>query len=129
MNKEDLLGDMPLELLNEALDDDGDGQPDASAWVAVCASAEDRLRTAFGGDVPARHAQAASFARKLFLLVILYNRRGHTAEANPYTSAANRAEERLYRIASGEDSVDGGTTEPSFIGEPAKIAGTSGLMA
>lgn len=129
MNKEDLLGDMPLELLTQALDDDADGLADDSAWAAVSASAEDRLRTAFGGDVPERHAQAANHARKLFLLVILYNRRGHTAEANPYTSAANRAEERLYRLASGEDSTSGGDTEPSFIGEPAKIAGTKGLMA
>lgn len=129
MNKEDLLGDMPLELLTQALDDDGDGVADESAWVAVSASAEERLRTAFGGDVPAKHAQAAAYARKLFLLVTLYNRRGLTAEANPYTTAANRAEERLYKLSSGEVSVDGGNTEPSFIGEPAKIAGTKGLMA
>lgn len=129
MTQEDLIGEMPRELLVQALDDDGDGLADEAAWTAVLASAEDRLRNAFGGDVPAKHAQAAAHARKLFLLVTLYNRRGHTAEANPYTSAANRAEDRLHRLASGEDSTDGGEAEPSFIGEPAKISGTKGLMA
>ena len=129
MNQEDLLGEMPLDLLTQALDDDGDGLADAAAWASVCASAEERLRNAFGGDVPAKHAQAAAYARKLFLLVLLYNRRGHTAEANPYTSAANRAEDRLPRLASGEDSTDGGDVEPAFIGEPAKVSGTRGLMA
>ena len=52
MNQEDLLGEMPLDLLTQALDDDGDGLADAAAWASVCASAEERLRNAFGGDVP-----------------------------------------------------------------------------
>ncbi|MGI5868677.1 MAG: hypothetical protein ACOX9C_04425 [Kiritimatiellia bacterium] len=129
MRMEDLLGEMPLELLAQALDDDGDGLPDAAAWEAVRESAEERLRNCFGGDVPPRHAQAAAYARKLFTLVTLYNRRGHTAEANPYAAAANRAEERLRRLASGEDSTDGAEAVPAFIGEPAKISGTRGLLA
>jgi len=129
MRMDELLGEIPQQMLTEALDDDADGIADESAWAAVQASAEERIRTAFGGDVPATHIAAAAYARKLFILVVLYNRRGLTAEANPYTSAANRAEERLYKLASGEASTDGGSTEPTFIGEPAKIAGTSGLMA
>lgn len=128
MNMDELLGEMPRELLIQALDDDGDGRADAAAWESVQAAAEERIRAVFGGDPPPRHATATAYARKLFILVILYNRRGHTADANPYTAAAKAAEKRLEDIAAGDVLLDGGTTEPAFIGRPAKVANTKGLM-
>jgi hypothetical protein len=128
MTMDELLGEMPKALLVQALDDDGDGIADAGAWEAVQAAAEERIRAAFGGDPPAKHATAVSHARKLFILVVLYDRRGFTGETNPYTAAANRAEKRLEDIASGDASLDAGGTEPAFVGRPAKVANTAGLM-
>lgn len=129
MTREELLGEMPEALQVQALDDNGDGMAEAAAWQAVHAAAESRLRGCFGGTVPAKHAVVSEHALKLFLLVILYNRRGMIGDANPYTSAADRAERRLEALASGEASVDGGDTEPVFVGEPAKVAGLRGNMA
>ena len=129
MNQADLLGEIPVAILTEALDDNGDGTADEAAWAAVVSAAEERLHSAFGGDVPPRHAAAATRARKLFALVILYNRRGFTGEANPYTTAANLAEKRLEALAAGEVTTDGGNTDPVFVGQPAKIAGVRGNLA
>lgn len=129
MTHADLLGEMPAELMLQALDDNGDGIADEAAWVAVHGAAEERLQGAFGGAVPARHAAAGRAALKLFCLVILYNRRGMTGEANPYTTAANRAETRLEKLSSGEASVDGGSADPVWVGQPAKVAGLRGNMA
>jgi len=124
----ELLGDMPLALLTEALDDNRDGAADDAAWAAVQAAAEERIRSALGGAAPARHALAAAHARKVFMLEILYNRRGFTGEANPHTAAASRLEKRLEALAAGEVSLDG-DTEPAFIGQPARIAGLKGNLA
>jgi len=128
MQMDELLGEMPRELLVQALDDNGDGLPDAAAWESVQAAADERIKAIFGGPPPPRHATATRHAQKLFMLVLLYNRRGHTGEDNPYTAAANRAERRLEEIAAGEVSLDGGSTEPAFVGRPAKVANTMGLM-
>jgi hypothetical protein len=129
VNQAELLGDMPQALLTEALDDNRDGAADDDAWAAVQVAAEERIRSAFGGDAPAKHAIAAAHARKVFLLEILYNRRGFTGDANPHTAAANRVEKRLEALAAGEVSTDGGDAEPVFIGQPAKVAGLRGNMA
>ena len=127
---EELAGYMPPQRIVEALDDDGDGRADDAAWAAVRQGAEDRLATIFGpGGVPAEAAGLAEYARKLFALVLLYNRRGLAGEDNPYETEAQRAEARLRALASGEENTDGATTEPVIIGEPAKIAGTGGLLA
>lgn len=129
MEQAELLGEMPLALLTEALDDNRDGAADDAAWAAVQAAAEERIRSAFGGAAPARHALAAAHARKVFMLEILYNRRGFTGEANPHTAAANRVEKRLEALAAGEVTTDGGDAEPVFVGQPAKVAGLKGNLA
>lgn len=127
MDWKDLAGEMAPALIEQALDDDGDGIADASAWTLVQAGAEGRIRGCFGGPAPEQHADAAIEARRLFLLETLYNRRGIT-ERNPYTARATAAEKRLRALASGEESTSG-DAGAAFIGEPAKVAGTKGLMA
>ena len=94
----------------------------------MLATAEDRLRAIFGAAaVPATFE--VEHARKLFALSLLYARRGLGGDENPFEAQATAAEARLRALASGEESTDGGTTEPVIIGEPAKIAGTGGLIA
>lgn len=120
---------LPPQRLIEALDDDGDGEVDASAWQAVRVAAEDRLQTAFGGPVPPEYVRVAEHARKMFELETLYLRRGIAGSDNPFASAAQDAEERLRALASGDESADGSTAAPVIIGAPAGIAGLGGLMA
>jgi hypothetical protein len=128
MDYEDFSGEIPLQNIVEALDDDGDGQADAAAWLLVQASAEERVTDAFGGTVPERCAGAVPYARKVFILEILFNRRGLSEVKNPFAAKAEAAEKRLRDLASGDASsqgVGGGTV----FSEPAKVAGTTGLMA
>lgn len=128
LNYTDLSGEMPLQAITQALDDDGDGQADDLAWQKVLSSARMRIDEAFGGAVPPRYAGAAQYALRIFCCEILYRRRGFSGERNPYTSQANRAEDRLRKLATGEETPEGGGGGTMY-GEPAKIAGTKGLMA
>ena len=128
MNYEDLSGEMPLATIVQALDDDGDGQADETAWAAVQASAEERIADAFGGAVPERCAGAVAYARKVFLLDILYGRRGFSGDKNPFASKARDTEARLRKLSSGDEApagIGGGTV----FSEPAKVAGVTGLLA
>jgi hypothetical protein len=128
MNYEDLSGEMPLARIVEALDDDRDGQADEAAWAAVQASAEERVLDAFGGAVPERCAGAVARARKVFLLDLLYTRRGFGGADNPFGAQAVAAEKRLRSLSAG-DEAPAGTGGGTVYSEPAKVAGTTGLMA
>lgn len=128
MNYEDLSGEIPLASIVEALDDNGDGEADADAWQAVQASAEQRIADAFGGSVPTRWANAADYARKVFLCEILFRRRGLTDSRNPYTAQASKAEDRLRQLAAGENAPAGDGGGEIFY-QDAKVANTQGLMA
>lgn len=126
----ELTGWMPAARIVEALDDDGDGQPDEAAWAAVLAGTEARLSAIFGGAaVPDALAGPADYARRLFALTLLYARRGLADDANPFEAEAQRAEARLRALASGEESGDAAGTSPVIIGSPALFAGTGGLLA
>lgn len=127
MDWKELAGAMPLKQIEQALDDDGDGIADADAWVLVQSDAEDRIQSCFGGPVPAQHVTATKLPRRLFLLESLFNRRGIT-EGNPYTKRAAEAETRLRGLASGEETTSG-DSGAVFVGQPAKISGTPGMMA
>lgn len=126
----ELTAYMAPRLIAEALDDDGDGLPDAAAWEAVHRTADDRLATIFGAGGPPEAARAlAEYAWRLFAVSQLYARRGLGGDDNPFEDEARRAEDRLRALASGEEQTDGGATEPVVIGTPAMFAGTGGLMA
>lgn len=127
MNWTDLAGQMPLAQIEQALDDNADGVADDSAWALVQSDAEERIQSCFGGAVPAAHTTAAAEARRLFILESLYNRRGVT-EGNPFTARAAAAEKRLRALASGDETTSG-DSGAEFIGQPAKVAGITGMMA
>lgn len=127
MDWNELTGQMPAAQIVEALDDDGDGIADIDAWAKVQADAEERLHACFGGMVPPAHAVSAAVARKLFLLESLYIRRGIT-ENNPFTARAKAEETRLRNLASGDETTSG-DSGAVFVGEPAKVSGTKGMMA
>ena len=130
MTLQDLEGDMTLADITDALDDNKDGVADDSAWEKVQASAAERVSNAFGGATPAAYAQSAAYALKVFILEILYRRRGFTDKSNPFTSQANSAEKRLTNLSSGTDRPDAGTSGAGEA-ETQELAATpaTGLMA
>ncbi len=123
----ELSGDMTPTIIEQALDDNGDGIADDEVWQAVLSAALSRVRVACS-DAMTRHPDAASYAMRMFCCESLWTRRGFTDEGNPFRARATAAENRLRALASGDES-DSGDSDAVFIGEPAKIAGLKGLMA
>lgn len=124
MDWSDLEGELPRQTIVQALDDNGDGEPDASAWAGVLESVSRRIRDCFGGDPPDRAKGACTYAERLFALEIIFRRRGFDSDRNPFAAQAKDAEARLRRIASGEDSTDGGGGG-IFASKPARISNSN----
>ena len=126
----DLVGDMPEEMIVEALDDDRDGYADEAVFNAALKSANDRAEAVFGGPVPARYAKAADYAVRVFLLDIIYRRKGGSGEddVSPWGKLADEQAARLRALASGTESIDA-TSDGAVIAKPAKIYNTLGVMS
>ena len=127
---DDLVGDMPERMIVEALDDDGDGFADDAAFSAALASANARAEAIFGGTVPERYARAADYAVRVFLLDIIYRRKGGIGkdDVNPWEKLADEQAARLRALASGTESIDA-TSDGAVIAKPAKIYNTLGVMS
>ena len=125
---DDLTGDMPEQILIQALDDDRDGFADEKVFRAALASANARAEAIFGGAVPAQYATAADYAVRVFLLDILYRRHGDADEKNPWAKQAEAQEARLRALASGTEAIDG-TSDGVVISKPAKVYDATGVMS
>ena len=127
---DDLLGDMPERSIVAALDDDRDGVADDRAFAAALASANARAEAVFGGPVPDRYAKAADYAVRVFLLDIIYRRKGGIGkdDVNPWEKLADEQAARLKGLASGTESIDA-TSDGAVIAKPAKIYNTLGVMS
>ena len=130
MDWEELAGEMPAEQIVQALDDNKDGEADASAWAQVQAGADERIRDCFGGPTPAKFSQTCVFAKKLFILEALYVRRGFFGKENPYSGRATDAERRLRALSGGEESVEAGGAGPDWAEtKPLEGTPTNGFLA
>ena len=125
---DDLVGDMPERMIVEALDDDGDGFADDSAFNAALKSANARAEAIFGGEVPARYARTADYAVRVFLLDLIHRRHGDADEKNPWARLADQEEARLKGLANGTEAIDA-TSDGAVIAKPAKIYNTLGVMS
>ena len=125
---DDLTGDMPEQKLIEALDDDQDGFADEKAFAAALASANARAEAIFGGAVPGQYSSSADYAVRVFLLDILYRRRGVADDSNPWAKLAEEQEARLRALASGTEAIDA-TTDGVIISKPAKIYNSLGVLS
>jgi phage gp36-like protein len=96
--------------LNDALDDDGDGQVEAGLLDRLIASASGAVDAFLQGryvtplnPVPAIAVEAAL----IFSIEKIYNRRKQGPnEKNPYEERATEMRKRLKRIADHEESLD-----------------------
>ena len=125
---DDLTGDMPEQMIIAALDDDRDGFADEKAFAAALASANARAEAVFGGAVPAQYSSSADYAVRVFLLDILYRRRGVADDSNPWAKLADEQEARLRALASGTEAIDA-STDGVIISKPAKIYNSLGVMS
>lgn len=125
---EDLTGDMPEQKIIEALDDDGDGIADETAFRAVLASANERAAAIFGGEVPAQYSVAAGHSVRVFALDLLYRRRGVADEANPWSKLAEEEATRLRALASGTEAIDA-SSDGVVISKPARVYNTLGVIS
>ena len=125
---DDLTGDMPEQMIIAALDDDRDGFADEKAFGAALASANARAEAIFGGAVPAQYSSSADYAVRVFLLDILYRRRGVADDSNPWAKLADEQEARLRALASGTEAIDA-TTDGVIISKPAKIYNSLGVLS
>lgn len=116
----DLTGKIEARLINQALDDDGDGEADPGAWDRLYAAVE----VAINGALAARYdvrafrqpypAAIVDFALTLAAEAI-YARRGMTGDANPWKKPADMSRDRLEQIRIGKEflSLD---TQPADSG-------------
>lgn len=111
----DLHGLLPPAFVAEALDDDRDGSADSGVWDAVEEDAAGQIDSRLGGrysvpftaPLPAVVVEAA----KVFACELLYQRRGMSGEANPWTARANAMRKRLEAIGDGSQPLTPTTTK------------------
>lgn len=126
MNWQDLTGEIAEADLIAALDDNKDGLADEDVWAAIQASAAERAVNAYGAEVPAVYAAAASYAQRVFCLEILFRRRGYSGDRNPFYAQANAAEKRLTGLSVGEDRPDATPGGAHAETEPTRTRPSSG---
>ena len=127
---QDIVGDMPELMIVSALDDDHDGIADEGPFRAALASANARAESIFGGTVPERYAKAADYAVRVFLLDIIYRRKGGSGEndVSPWEKLAAEQAERLRALANGTEAIDN-TSDGAVISKPANIYNALGVMS
>ncbi len=114
VTQSELAAEIPAQLLLEALDDDGDGVLDDSAWAAVLSAAS----TAVDGFLAARYTvpfttppapvKAAAFA---FAGEMVYSRRGTPTDKNPFTKRADYWRTQLAKIGAGNGGLESETDD------------------
>lgn len=111
----EIASGLPPQFLLEALDDDGDGEIDAGLWDLVEAEAAEaidgtlgqRFTVPFTAPLPAVVKRAA----RVFVLELLYKRRGTAAANNPWAKEADALRAKLDRIADGEEPLSPGANK------------------
>lgn len=110
---------IPQPKVNDALDDDGDGQADTGLLDALIANASNEVDAAlqaryavpFSAPVPALCVQCAL----VFSCEEINRRRELIGDKNPFTAEANKLREKLRDIAARKIPLDT-TTEPESPG-------------
>jgi phage gp36-like protein len=104
---ESIKSHIPVELLIQALDDDGDKVADAGLLEQIVADASTAVDALLGGsfetpftDPPAAVRDAAS----IFACELIYERRP-TGAKNPFTARADQWRAGLRKIAAGETAL------------------------
>lgn len=128
----DISGRIPTAFLTQALDDDNDGEIDA--WDGVAASVgsyiDGVLGTRFTVPFAAPFPPVVVTAAQVLACEMCYQRRGVSAEQNPWTSQADAIRSVLNKIAEGKAPLapDTKRAKPSAtaISEPSRLHDAAG---
>ncbi len=134
----DLSGLIPCKFLIEGLDDDGDGAADPTAINLVCQGASDAVDSILGGRFETPFAmpipKVVTEAAKIFACEMIHQRRGKSADENPFTKQANQLRDpetgKLTLIAKGEQpltpQIQRAKPSGTVIAAPAKTSSATG---
>jgi phage gp36-like protein len=133
----EIAAKLPNQFLVEALDDNGDGVPDADVWdqVAASAAAEVDGLLAMRFSTPfASPPAVVRHAALIFALETLYDRRGYSGdEKNPYASRARDERDKLRDIGAGKLPLTPVHQKPTqsvaVVSEPARTSSAAGHLA
>ena len=115
----DLVGLLPNARLTEALDDNGDGQPDPGVFDSVADTVsrdiDSRLGQRYTTPFPYPYPSIVIYAARILALEALYNRRGQTGDKNPFGKQADAQRAKLDAIGAGTQPLQPGAkrAEPS----------------
>lgn len=130
----DLKGLIPDDFVIQALDDNGDGQPDPDVWAAVALAVQETIDDALGSAYRTPFASPAPIvvreSARILVCDLLYRRRGVADAANPWVKPVESVRARLRAIAQG-GSIPGlarTLPQPALISEPARTTTKSGRM-
>jgi phage gp36-like protein len=130
-----LIGELPQEFLRQATDDIQSGEINPDVKAAIEAAVQEdidgplaaRYSVPFTDPIPALIKRTA----RIFALEKLYNRRGITGDANPWTKQADKLRDTLELIAKREldlqFSVHPAHPSVSVVTEKNKLNSTGGL--
>lgn len=108
---------LPDNVIEEACDQDGNGEEDDGVFAALLALIETEVDalvyTDANPDGDGATAALLTSAARALLCDALYRRRGTVEKENPYLVRAQEARERLRRIGQAVGSVEYGETTPT----------------
>jgi hypothetical protein len=133
ITKAELVGSMPLEDIEKALDDGGSSDPEV-VWAAVCQEVADEihglLAPAYSYPFPSPVQPTIKTAARTLTLFRLYGRRGLNGDANPMKEAADSTSAHLRGIGAQRIRLDLAGPAPAVPGAAAPVAVTgSGRVA
>jgi phage gp36-like protein len=132
----ELEGKLPPAIIEQALDDDGDGAADPGAWDKLIADVTQEidgiLGQRFSVPFPAPYPALVIAASKALAAEAMYLKRGVAPDANPWTKHAANMRAKLSAIGSGKESFEptrNGANPPIvIIGEDSRIYSENAMV-
>jgi phage gp36-like protein len=132
----DLEGKIPPALIDQALDDDGDGAADAGAWDKLIADVTQEidgiLGQRFAVPFTTPYPALVIVASKVLAAEAMYKKRGMAKDANPWSDDAKQIRAKLSAIGSGKESFEpsrnGANPPVVVIGETSRIYSENAMV-
>lgn len=112
VTRQQVIAKIPAQVLNDALDDNGDGKEDAGAFDNVVAVASQEVDGYLGGLFTVPFATPPAKVREAtlaFVLEMLYQRRNIEEDKNPHAKTAKYYRDHLQKVGNRELPFDAAT--------------------
>jgi phage gp36-like protein len=132
---DDLKALIPPAFVTQALDDDGDGAADPGLFDSIAVVVGDSIDGQLRGRYPTPFLEPipplVKDCARIFIAERLYDRRGFTADKNPWLKRANKLRDQLEAIRTRKQDLafDEAPAKPpvSAVTQPNKIHSKTGL--